>query len=403
MRNPIYKTIENLLKDKLFIQWIINPTPELDKLWQQHMQNNKQLQQIIEDLKDIIKNIRVKEPEVSAEDKKLIWSNIKRELQIQQSKKKRKQAFTISLVSAATIIALLFGGYWLWDSKLSNNNEINYTTYITDDEEIMKSGNINLTLSNNKQIDIEKDSTVITYNAKGQVNIDSKEIHEEETAADNDAPILNQLIVPYGKSTSLILSDGTKIWVNSGSKIIYPSVFDKKKREIFLTGEAYMDVKPDKNAPFIIKTDHIDVNVLGTKLNISAYKEDEIQSVVLVSGAVEVKSKELKGSFKIEPEQMLAYGTVSKDINIQKVNTDHYTSWIEGYLLIRSESLDTVLQKLSRHFNVKFDYNREEFKKIYVSGKLDLKANIEEVLKLISITTPISYSIGENQITIKIK
>lgn len=402
MRNPIYKTIKDLLKDKLFIQWVINPTPELDKLWQQRMQNNNELQQTIEDLKDIIKNIRVKEPEVSAEEKKLIWSNIERELQIQQSKKKRKQAFIIGLVSAAAIITLLFGGYWIWNLKISNDNEINYTAYITDDEEIMKTGNINLTLSNNKQIDIEKDSTVIIYNAKGQVNIDSKDI-QEEPDSDNDTPILNQLIVPYGKSTSLVLSDGTKIWVNSGSKVIYPSVFDKKKREIFLTGEAYMDVKPDKSAPFIIKTDHIDVNVLGTKLNISAYKEDEIQSVVLVSGAVEVKSKELKGSFKIEPEQMLAYGTVSRDINIQKVNTDHYTSWIEGYLLIRSESLDTVLQKLSRHFNVKFDYNREEFKKIYVSGKLDLKANIEEVLKLISITTPISYSIGESQITIKIK
>lgn len=403
MRNPIYNIIEELLKDKSFIQWIINPTPELDKLWKQRTQNNKQLQETIKDLKDILKNIQVKEPEISTEDKKTIWSNIERELHIQQSKRKHKRTFIVSLISAAAVITLLFAGYWLWDLEISNEKEINYSAYITDDEEIMKTGNINLTLSNNKQIDIEKDSTVITYNAKGQVNIDSKKIQEEETTTGNDALILNQLIVPYGKSTSLILSDGTKIWVNSGSKIIYPSVFDKKKREIFLTGEAYMDVQPDKSAPFIIKTDHININVLGTKLNISAYKDDEIQSVVLVSGSVEVKSKEMKGSYKIEPEQMFAYGTVSNDINIQKVNTDHYISWIEGYLLLRSENLDVVLQKLSRHFNVKFDYNREEFKKIYVSGKLDLKANIEEVLKLISITTPISYSIGENQITIKIK
>lgn len=403
MRNPIYNIIEDLLKDKSFIKWIINPTPELDKLWEQRTQNNKQLQETIEDLKDILKNIQVKEPEISTEDKKTIWSNIERELHIQQSKRKHKRTFIVSLISAAAVITLLFAGYWLWDLEISNEKEINYSAYITDDEEIMKTGNINLTLSNNKQIDIEKDSTVIRYNAKGQVNIDSKKIQEEETTTGNDALILNQLIVPYGKSTSLILSDGTKIWVNSGSKIIYPSVFDRKKREIFLTGEAYMDVQPDKNAPFIIKTDHININVLGTKLNISAYKDDEIQSVVLVSGSVEVKSKEMKGSYKIEPEQMFAYGTVSNDINIQKVNTDHYISWIEGYLLIRSENLDAVLQKLSRHFNVKFDYNREAFKKIHVSGKLDLKANIEEVLKLISITTPISYSIGEDPITIRIK
>jgi ferric-dicitrate binding protein FerR (iron transport regulator) len=261
----------------------------------------------------------------------------------------------------------------------------------------VQSGDISLILSNNKVVNIQKDSLRVVYDNKGRINVDSEEIE----GVGNGKPSLNQLIVPYGKITFLTLSDGTKIWVNSGTKLIYPTVFDENKREIYLVGEVYLDVTKDEARPFVIKTNHMDVNVLGTKLNVSTYNDVNAQSVVLVSGAVNIKSKELKGSYKIYPSQMFSYDIASGKADIQKVDADNHVSWIHGYLMLESESLDLVLQKLERYFNISFIYDAKSFNDIRVSGKLDLKGTPENALKYIGITVPISYKKNGEKIKIE--
>ena len=90
--------------------------------------------------------------------------------------------------------------------------------------------------------------------------------------------------------SSLTFSDGTKIWVNSGSKVIYPVSFEKKKREIYVEGEVYLDVTHDTSWPFVVRTQQVDVKVLGTSFNVSAYKDDSNMQVTLVEGKVEVNT-----------------------------------------------------------------------------------------------------------------
>lgn len=397
--NLSYKITSGLLDDKQFLKWVIHPTPELDSYWKKRMDESEEIKKNIMDLRDILEKISVVEPSPDPQDKKHIWENIEREILAQERKKRGFRMLWTRVAAVAAVVILVAGGYWLLSEGREYTNKIDYSLFAETDKQMMKSSeNINLVLSDNRKIDIESDNETIDYTDKEVIKVGSEQIAKETEIAQ-----LNQLIVPYGKTTSLILSDGTKIWVNSGSKLIYPSVFEKNKREVFLIGEAYLDVVKNEKAPFIIKTNHIDVNVLGTELNVSAYNDDPQQSVVLVTGAVEVKSKELKGPFKIMPNQMLAYGTETKKVDVQKVDVSHYISWIDGYLLLQSENLSSLLQKLERHYNLNFVYNREELKNTRVSGKLNLEVGIKEVLDYISITTPIAYTIEEARVMVTLR
>lgn len=387
--------ISSLLDNDLFMKWVVDPTPELDTFWQNEMSANDELKDNAYTLKDIIENIKIEEPTLSTDERRLIWEKI--ELNIGRDKVKKKNFLRrwVQVASVAAVILLLAGGYF-YVSTNKTEIEVDYASML-DDDQIAQSGNISLILSNNKVVNIRKDSSQVIYDNKGRINVDSEEIEGE----DNDKPSLNQLIVPYGKSTFLTLCDGTKIWINSGTKLIYPNVFEDNKREIYLVGEVYLDVTKDEDRPFVIKTNHMDVNVLGTKLNVSAYNDTNSQSVVLVSGAANIKSKELKGSYKIYPSQMFSYDIASSKADIQKVDVDNYVSWINGYLMLESESLDLVLQKLERYFNITFIYDVKSLNNIRVSGKLDLKGTLENALKYIGIAAPISYKMdGE---TIKIE
>ena len=151
-------------------------------------------------------------------------------------------------------------------------------------------GEIQLVLSD-KLIPISGQESQIEYDAKGTVAVNSEKIADVSLNSANSSkrlPEFNQLIVPNGKRSTLILEDGTKLWVNAGSRIVYPVTFADKKREIYVNGEVFLEVTPDKKRPFIVKTKEMDVQVLGTSFNVMAYETDESSSVVLVTGAVQV-------------------------------------------------------------------------------------------------------------------
>lgn len=388
--------ISALLDDPKFFQWLIEPTSELEAYWQERMNEDEQLKDNAETLMKILKNIKVAETTPTAQDKEVIWARIEKDIRPKRIIHRRGWGIVSSLVACAV---LLLGGYWMLVTEWApEQKEIDYTAFAVLEAESVQGEDISLILSDNRSINIKKDSAHISYTNNGTITIGTEEIVEN-----TDKPQLNQLVVPYGKMTSLVLSDGTKVWMNSGSKLVYPSVFEENKREIFLLGEAFLDVTPNKDAPFMIKTNHLDVNVLGTRLNVTAYNDDDMQSVLLVSGSVEVKGQEAKKSFKIAPYQMLAYETSSSKINVEEVDVSNYISWIYGYLLLNAEKLPRLLHKLERHYNISFVYNENELRNISVSGKLDLAGGLNEVMSSIALTAPIWFELTEEQIIVKLR
>ena len=247
-----------------------------------------------------------------------------------------------------------------------------------------------LILANGKSISISAKQSNIRYSTDGSDVIinDTSGVAQPVSA---EGP--NQLIVPYGKRSYITLSEGTKVWLNSGSKLTFPSVFKGATREVTLEGEALFDVTKNKERPFYIKTDAFKIKVYGTKFNVKAYQQDNDYSIVLVEGKVSMNSNE----FLKAPEVFLApnqKATISKGeekFEITNVeNTEFYTAWVDGYLTFRSEEITVLLKRVSRYYNISIEAElTENIEK--VSGKLDLKDDVERVLDGIAFISKTKY------------
>lgn len=208
----------------------------------------------------------------------------------------------------------------------------------------------------------------------------------------------NKLVVSYGKRARVTLCDGTKIWANAGTVLLYPTHFEDKKREIYVDGEIYIDVTPNPEKPFIIKTSDMGVKVLGTSFNVSAYREDVEKSVVLVTGKVEVTASNGE-SVRILPNDRFRQST-DKYV-VDKVNVEDYVSWKEGRLSFKNTELGGILKQLSRYYNVRIDYDKQQ--QITCSGKLNLDDTIEQILNTITETAPVVISKENNVYKVTIK
>lgn len=238
-----------------------------------------------------------------------------------------------------------------------------------------------LVISNNKTLELDDKDANIKYGAN-----DIK-INEENTISKQESSTYNQLVTPYGKRSTIVFADGSKAWVNSGTRVIYPIEFKKDKREIYVDGEIYIEVAEDISRPFIVKSAKLDVKVLGTKFNVSAYETDLQQRVVLVSGSVKIlpKDRKLKETLLV-PSQMYTVSDGKSDV--QHTNVNQHISWIEGFYSFESLKLGDILNRLSRYYQqeIHFDKHVAELK---CTGKLDMKEDLKEVLNGLTYTVPV--------------
>lgn len=163
-----------------------------------------------------------------------------------------------------------------------------------------------------------------------------------------------------GQIANVVLPDQTQVWLNSGSYIRYNNHFSATNREIELVGEAYFDVTKNKALPLIVKGEEIDVNVLGTKFNVSAYPDDNHFNVVLAEGKVELSSSIFRDfKYEMKPDQIASFNKTTNKIDIKQVNVDLYTSWKDGMINMYNLPLEEVIVKLSKRYNQKFQVDNE--------------------------------------------
>lgn len=263
-----------------------------------------------------------------------------------------------------------------------------------------------LMLSKEKIVQISAQESKIAYSGNGkQVNIEAQE--KVEQAIDADVVSYNTVIVPYGKRTQITLSDNSTIWLNSGSKLVYPVRFADNKREVFLDGEAVFEVTPDKTQPFHVVTRDMEIKVLGTIFDLCAYSDDSTVNTVLERGSVELNYKRgsLFGSTKekMVPGMLAVYDLADETLVQKNVNTKDYTSWRYGYLVMEKKSLGSIAKKLSRYYNVSIEIESPELADETFSGYLDLRNSATQVLSLISEMMAIELEQTDHLIKIKKK
>ena len=217
--------------------------------------------------------------------------------------------------------------------------------------------------------------------------------------------VYNTMDVPYGKKFQLVLSDGTEVYLNSGSSLTYPVAFyDQGPRNVVLRGEAYFTVTSDSLRPFTVSTQIIDTKVLGTEFNISSYQDDEHMKVVLVKGSLSVGQNNSSDSspLLLKPNQLASYSYSNKELSKENVDVSSYIAWKNGLLLFKNEDFYHIAKKLERRYDVKIEIKNLKLSKERYTGRFKTET-IEEVLKAFQRIKGFDYTITENLIRINPK
>jgi ferric-dicitrate binding protein FerR (iron transport regulator) len=317
-------SVEDLLQDDSFIASRLFPTQELDEYWNEILEKGTVSRDNYDLACRFIRSVHVQPEPFSDMDMLNLWDNIEVTNKKKLQDKKRRLHIFSVISSLVAAFAFLL---WITNMSLPTNDEIS-----------------------------------------------SAEFH--------------QLLVPWGKRSMITFGDGSRIWVNAGTQVTYPVVFDRKKREIYVDGEIYAEVSPDHTRPFIVKTKKIDVEVLGTAFNLSAYEKDSVQNIVLVSGSVKIHNADRKNKIVLEPNEMYSYGNGISLVQI--VNVGEYISWKSGIYQYRSECLETIMKHLSHYYGCSIVCSPRA-SQLKFSGKLDIKDKLDVILEGISQTSPITY------------
>lgn len=317
-------------------------------------------------------------------------SRLKNRLQKSTVEFNHKQNTRKWIAAAAVLVFALMTGIWFYET----NKVPEIVSFANSLDETKNDSTTRLVLNKDQEVHIESIESEIRYDKKGEkINIGSNQKVQQKLELVK--PIFNTVIVPYGKRAQVTLSEGTIVWLNSGSKLVYPAIFSTNKREVFLDGEAIFDVTKNPDKPFVVKSHQFDIEVVGTVFNVSAYSDDKYSNAVLQEGAIKLshKSKAYLPSEKqiMEPGQMAVFDPDDEKFRLRNVNPTDYLSWRNGYYIFKSERLGNILKKLSRYYNVEILLKDRTLFYETFSGSLDLKGNPEEVLNIIQQTTPFKF------------
>lgn len=214
---------------------------------------------------------------------------------------------------------------------------------------------------------------------------------------------MQECFVPYGDKKELLLADGTKVWVDAGSLLVYPQNFDEMvNRTVYLTGEAYFSVAKNPEKPFIVKTAQLDIEALGTSFTIEAYLNEPETKATLEEGSIQVDvRKSGEQPFILKPSEQLVYNSLSGSIQVQQVDLEQFKLRHGSYLIFENVTFEHLARALERKYGVTVQYNAAK----YMNGRYNVKfapsETLEEALEVLKELLGIDYMIKGNVIYVK--
>lgn len=262
----------------------------------------------------------------------------------------------------------------------------------------------------NKAILITEDGNQIDLDSKGEklVSVQSRMLVLKDKSnrliyQKSKSPLklgrkiaFNTLIIPRGGQYELVLSDGTKVWMNADSRLKYPISFEGTERVVELEGEAYFEVAKNKLMPFKVITGKKTVRVLGTHFNVSAYPDEPYQ-ITLLEGSVKLNYEEKASTVLIPGEQ--ATLNSKSEFDVAKVNATDAIAWKEGIFLFKNENIQNVMKKISRWYDIDVEYQGDVYDK-RLGGMVSRYADIQDLLKTISLTGSVHFKINGRRVTV---
>ena len=257
-----------------------------------------------------------------------------------------------------------------------------------------------LTLDDGSKIDLDDAKTGILAS---ESNIDIKKTgvgQLEYTAGTQTVKTVkyNILSTPLGGEYQLVLPDGSKVWLNSGSTLRFPTAFIGSERIVELKGEAYFDIAKNPKMPFLVRTNNaMDIKVLGTQFNVMAYDDEKNINTTLIEGSVEVLKE--SGKTTLKPGQEAILNKRSGNIKVASADLEQAIAWKNGYFIFYNENIESIMRKVSRWYNVDIVYQGNLNNKDFV-GTISRNKNVSELLKMLELTGAIHFSIDGRRITV---
>ena len=364
---------------KLLLKILSNEIPENDPMFQRWLKENPEH-------KELYRTLKQKENKERLFDKDKVFHNISDKLSLNTENKIRFYQlnwFKYAVSFAALMIVALAGVYFV-----SQNEEASVLAEKTIFEPGTKKAYLlseeGETTDLSESFEVEKeDGTIITNQREGVVSFQKAK------------PILKTvnrqtLYVPKGGEYELILADGSKVYLNSETELIFPSSFEGETRQVELSGEAYFEVRKDTR-PFIIKTADMSIEVLGTAFNVNAYKTNSSINTTLINGRIQVHLPDKAEAILLTPENNLCLNKSTGELSVQKVNTDIYTAWIKGEFVFRNEPLTDIFAQLTRWYDFTIAYDNPDIQKMRFTGSAEKSRSLNFLLDQIESVTEVKY------------
>ncbi|GGZ13324.1 iron dicitrate transporter FecR [Echinicola pacifica] len=382
-------SVEDFVQDEYFQKWIIAPDAMTLKFWESWLLEHPEKADEVAEARRIIQALNFDSDEIEGAEIDEMWKNIiegRRE-----GKGPKPFQFSSFLKVAAVLITVLVAGLTIYLSGsftkgLVEEQVASRVTLELEDGRLQSLDGQAPTIieSNNKAVSITRSSKTLHYNA----------VQENVTELK-----YNKLTVPYGEQFDLVLSDGTKVKLNAGSWIKFPiSFLSDLPRTVYLQGEAYFEVAPDKERLFTVVTDQMDTQVFGTKFIVTSYPNELFTSTVLVEGSVGVKDKSAAAEPRlIVPGQRAL--SAEGAINVEEVNVNKYIAWTTDELVFINDPFENILKRLERHFDISIENKFIENSQKGYSGTFK-EESLTQILDVFKGHTPFNYSIENDGIII---
>ena len=226
-------------------------------------------------------------------------------------------------------------------------------------------------------------------------------IKEQDSLADGATKEIgyNTINVPYGGPYTVELCDGTKVYLNSGTTLEFPSRFDGKVRSVILKGEAYFDVARNVSKPFVVEVDEMKVKVLGTSFNVKSYVDEPGVYTTLVEGSVAIL-RDGQPEKKIKPGEQAYYNKGVGTLSIAEVDVNEFTSWKDGLFYFKDIALEEILRIVSRWYDLEVFYMNQGAKSVIYSGKLPMYSSVEDVLRKFEISGDVRFELKGRTLTV---
>ena len=314
-----------------------------------------------------------------------------------QERKSRRMTLRWSVAASVILFIGLFVGRMV--NEWRNLDEMRM---LAETERIVPGVKAELILSTGERVVLNQQRVSIEgVNETGIQNDSVTGLNYTMAKVQGEELVYNTMRIPVGGFYQLALSDGSKVWLNSMTELRFPVAFTGEERKVYLTGEAYFEVAPDSKHPFIVVTEEgMEVKVYGTEFNMSTYQHGVVQTV-LVSGKVGIRVNATGKEVMLAPKQMAEYSEKTGMVRVEEADPYRYIAWKDGEFVFERETIEEIMERLGRWYDVKVFYENESLKQKRFTGVISRYENIEQVLRLIEGPATLRFEVKGNVVMVK--